>query len=322
MLELLRSIPGPQFLALFPLLVMSGILVGRFLINSGQSGLRMPEPAAFPPSTVASLRGGWELVLKTTIFSLWQRGIIELTSEAGADTDKTIRIFGREILRTPAKKADTYVFRRVEGIPVPAERIEMAVWNFLKTGRRPGDFFQDTTLQSFVDIHVRQAQQELERKGLLRSPDQRRHAWLVFLTVFAIVEGIGVTKLLLGIANNRPVGFLSAMLVIALIAFSIALKPSSRITPLGKAFLKRMEEHFEWLKEAVKGKESRGIDPAYAFAIFGTSVLAGTLLYSSFGEAFPGKTPGGCGGSSCGGSSCSGGGCSGGGCGGCGGGGD
>jgi uncharacterized membrane protein YgcG len=142
--------------------------------------------------------------------------------------------------------------------------------------------------------------------------------------VVLVVEGIGLAKLFLGLTHNRPVDFLIAMLIAALIAMSIAIKPSAKLTSLGTAFLKRLEEHFEWLKEAVKGKEKPGIDPAYAFAIFGTTVLAGTLLYSSFSEAFPGKTPGGCGGGSCGGSGCSGGGggsgCSGGGCGGCGGG--
>lgn len=299
MIELLRNIPGPQFLGIFSVLVIAGTLVGRFLINSGQSGLRMPDPSAYSPTAVASLRGGWELVLKTTIFGLWQRGTIEMSGPA-----------------------DSHILRRAEGIGPPSERVEMAVWNFLKTEHKTDDFFKDPTLKSFVETHVRQLQQEFERKGLMKSSDQRRNAWLIFMAVLAVVEGTGLVKLLLGISNNRPVGFLIALLGIALVAIPIALKPSSKLTPLGKAFLTRLEEHFAWLKEAVKGREKPGVDPAYAFAIFGTTVLAGTLLYSSFSEAFPGKTPGGCGGSSCGGSSCSGGGCSGGGggCGGCGGG--
>ena len=320
MLELLRNIPGPQFLVIFPLLVISGIVIGRLLINSGQSGLRMPEPSEFSPSTIACLRGGWELVLKTTIFDLWQRGAIELTSDNSSNNTIAFSLLGKQFTLGKAK-ASAYIFRRAEGASAPSERIEMAVWSFLKTTRKPDDFFKNSTLKSFVETRVRQSQQELERNGLMRSPDQRTQAWMIFLAILVMIEGIGISKLMLGLSHHKPVGFLIFMLFTALFAISISLRPSSKLTPLGRAFLKRLEEHFAWLKDAVKDKEKPGIDPAYAFAIFGTTILAGTLLYAPFSEAFPARSPGGCGGGSCGGSSCSGGGCSGGGgCGGCGGG--
>ncbi|MBI5485107.1 MAG: TIGR04222 domain-containing membrane protein [Deltaproteobacteria bacterium] len=321
MLELLRSIPGPQFLILFPLLVIAGIAIGRMQINNGRSGLRMPELSEFSPSSIACLRGGWELVLKTAVFSLWQRGVIELVNDTGSETEKTRQLFGTVTIQIKSKQASRYLFRRADGASLPAERIEMAVWRFLETERKPEDFFKAATLQSFVETHVRQSQTELERSGLLRSADQHSNAWLTYLAVLVAVEGIGITKLLLGLSHDKPVAFLAIMMVVAFLAVSIALNPSTKLTPLGKAFLKKLEEHFGWLKDAVKDKEAPGIDPAYAFAIFGTTVLAGTLLYAPFSEAFPARTTGGCGGSGCGGSGCGGGGCSGdGGCGGCGGG--
>ncbi len=319
MFEMLHSIPGPQFLLIFPLLVISGIVVGRSVTNRGRDLHRMPPPSAFPPATIARLRGGWELVLKTTIFGLWQRGGIQLTDDAG-DNDKVLHLFGKEIVRVHGKKAGVYLFRRAEGAPAPTERVEMAIWSFLKTERKPDDFFKDPTLQSFVETHVRQTQGELERQGLIKSADQRRRGWATFLLIFAAVEGIGIAKAVMGIARHRPSAFLVIMLVVSLFAFLLSLRPYAKLTPLGTLFLKKAEEHFAWLKEAVKGDQKPGIDPAYAFALFGTVALAGTLLYAPFSEAFPGRTAGGCGGSSCGGSGCSGGGCSGGGCGGCGGG--
>lgn len=107
MLELLQDIPGTQFLILFPLLVIAGIIIGRCAINSGQSGLRMPEPSVYSPTTIASLRGGWELVLKTVIFCLWQRGIIELTNGSSVDTDKTFRLSSAHVQRCQDKVAIT-----------------------------------------------------------------------------------------------------------------------------------------------------------------------------------------------------------------------
>lgn len=321
MLEFIRSIPGPQFLLYFSLFTLAAVIVGRLIINAPSRGLRMPEPSSFPPSTVAVLRGGWELVIKTVIFGMWQRGLIEIADDSAAAEGKSFRIFGLE-LKSSAKD-NSKVLRRVDGALAPTDRVEMAVWKFLSRSRKPGDVFKDATLRSFVETYVNQTRLELERKGLLKSSGQLRMAWFTFFALLALVMGIGITKLYLGLIYNRPVFILALLLPVALFLLIILLKPWTKLTPLGKQFLKRLEQHFEWLKEAVKGHEKPGVDPAYAFAIFGTTVLAGTLLYASFSEAFPSRTSSnsGCGGGSCGGSSCSGGGCSGGGgCGGCGGG--
>lgn len=320
MLELLRSIPGQLFLVIFPLLVIVAIVLGRRLINGSQAGCRMPEPSSLSPSAIAALRGDWELVLKTVIFGMWQRGVIELIPEEQVSSGG-FRLFGIE-LKSSGKKRNSMLLRRAAGATAPSDRVEMAVWRFLAKKRKPDEFFKDETLRAFIKTFVSQSRLELERSGLIKSAGRTRQGWFIMSIMMVLVIGTGLAKLELGLRFGMPTMFLLIMLPFAFMAILIGIRPYEKLTLLGRQYLKRLEEHFAWLQEAVKNGEKPAVDPAYAFAIFGTAVLAGTLLYSSFCEAFPSQTTGGCGGGSCGGGSCSGGGCSGGGgCGGCGGGG-
>jgi len=321
MLELLRSIPGPQFLFIFPLIAFAAIMLGRRLINSLGSGNNMPEPSAFPPAVIAALRGDWELVLKTAIFGMWQRGEIELVQIDGGQ-EKGVKFLGITIKSARNNRGDM-ILRRVAGVPVPGDRLDAAIWKFLSHERKPEEFFKEDTLKSYVDTQLKTYREKLVQAGLLKSPAGRRFSWIVFASMTVPVIWIGLAKLELGLKFGMPSIFLLIMLPFVLLALLIGIRPYEKLTGMGKQYLKRLEQHFAWMQDAVKSGEKPAVDPAYAFAIFGTAVLAGTLLYSTFCEAFPSQTSGGCGGGSCGGGSCSGGGCSGGGgCGGCGGGGD
>lgn len=317
MIEFLRSIPGPRFLLLFPLLVALCLAVARFAVRGDRSGDgAFPEPSRFTPAAIAALRGGWELVLKTVIFSLWQRGDLEIVTE---ERGGGFEILGRRISLGSAGKP-ARLLRRVEGREPPADRVERAVLIFLRSGRRPEEFFRDATLRSFVETYCASMGREFQRLGLQKSAAERKRSWLATLGVIAVTCAIGGTKLLLGLLHHRPTGFLLLMLAAALPVVFLVMRPAARLTPRGKAFLKRLEEHFGWLKEELGNRQAPAMDPAYVLAVFGAAAVAGTLLYAPFGEAFPARQPGGCGGGSCGGSGCGGGGCGGGGCGGCGGG--
>jgi uncharacterized protein (TIGR04222 family) len=321
MLELLRSIPGAYFLLLYPLIAVAAALCGRYIINLLQSGSAMPEPSSVSPTAIAALRGDWELVLKTVIFGMWQKGAIELVDEATGDSDGSISLMGIKFKKVRSNQTGL-VLRRAAGYAAPSERLEMAVWKFLASERKPDAFFKDDTLRSYVQTHLKHFRDGLERKGLIRTSVQKTQAWFVTVSVIAVVMTIGLAKVELGIRFGMPTIFLLIMLPFVLLSLLVALRPYDKLTPLGKKFLNRLEEHFGWLKDAISSGEKPAIDPAYAFAIYGTTILAGTLLYAQFSEAFPSRLSSGCGGGSCGGGSCSGGGCSGGGgCGGCGGGG-
>jgi hypothetical protein len=135
------------------------------------------------------------------------------------------------------------------------------------------------------------------------------------------MAAVGGTKLYLGITRGRPVLFLVALLTLSLIGLFRLVKPWAISTRLGRRYLWRLGEHFDWLKESVRsGRIQEGIDPAFGAAIFGIGIVGSSLLIGQFFSpskpswwSGPGGWSGGCGASA----GCGGGGC--GGCGGCGG---
>ena len=130
---------------------------------------------------------------------------------------------------------------------------------------------------------------------------------------YFMLLAFGWTKLQIGEARGRPVGYLTALLVITVILTLARFAVLDRRTRAGREVLGEARTRSERLRRAPAEGEA-----ALAVALFGTAVLAG----SAWGDFHRMRTAGdsnsgGDGGSS---SGDGGGGCGGGGCGGCGGG--
>ena len=133
---------------------------------------------------------------------------------------------------------------------------------------------------------------------------------------YAVLIAFGATKMIVGSLRDRPIGYLTALVVLTVIAGAIRWFTIDRRTRAGRDAVHEARERSLRLRQAPTSPEV-GI----AVALFGTAVLAG----SAFGDfhrlrsnAGSGRDGGGgsCGGG--GGGSGGGGGCGGGGCGGCG----
>lgn len=164
-----------------------------------------------------------------------------------------------------------------------------------------------------------QVEQRLTRAGLLADPDElatmRRRARLPFL----ILAGVGLVRLVYGLAIGRPVGFLFGLLLVTLTIWLLRGGGLDRRTRGGRETLARTRKAHDRLRRAPTQPEM-----GMAVALFGTTVLAGSA-YADFHRFRSAGSDSGStsdsGDSSDGGGS-SDGGCGGGGCGGCGGGGD
>lgn len=129
---------------------------------------------------------------------------------------------------------------------------------------------------------------------------------------YLLLLGFGYTKLLIGEARGRPVGYLTLFLVLTAILAFIRFAALDRRTRAGQEVLAEARERHERLRRAPAGGEAD-----LGVALFGTVVLVGSdwggfhqaRAASSGGDGGSGSSGGDGGGSS---------GCGGGGCGGCG----
>jgi uncharacterized protein (TIGR04222 family) len=168
----------------------------------------------------------------------------------------------------------------------------------------------------------------LQIKRLLESPDSFRAARWWPVAMVGLVWLLGAAKFCVGIARDKPVGFLGfGLIALAMVLAFFWHRPWR--TNAGKELLARLQQENEDLKHAVaiRSTESPITDVVLVAALFGlASVQQGELqqLWTAM-RPLPASSGGGtgCGAAGCGGGGgggCGGGGC-GGGCGGCGGGG-
>jgi len=152
----------------------------------------------------------------------------------------------------------------------------------------------------------------LQRVGLMLTSSERANLRYWALLPYLTLLMFGATKWFIGEARDRPIGFLTVLLIVTAILALIRALTIPKLTYAGTAALGDAREEADRIRRAPLAGEV-----GLAVALFGTGVLVG----SEFGafhtmRAASGGDSGASGGDSGGGD---GGGCGGGGCGGCGG---
>lgn len=300
MLSALMAIQGSDFIVYFLVAaIFSGLLLwGVNRISDSSRHYEAPFPTKLHPYTLALLRGGEKAVLETALFSLHQRGILKFNTTASGIT--LLACNPESSLPEHPIDREIYYFAPQ---PLPA-------------------FFKNPKFAAVLKPSIARLVHELEQYHLYRVP-QTYLVWvrLIPWTVFVI----GLIKLGLGISQDKPVAFL----LVALIMFFITLKilVPSKLSLLGKDFLEALPTRFDWIRHKLDTPaQLRGIDPAFAIAALGVTVLAGSMLFEEFQQQLAPLTNNNTGNLESSGGSDSDGGSSdgdgGGGCGGCGGGGD
>jgi uncharacterized protein (TIGR04222 family) len=278
---------GPEFLAFyfcFSLVVIFAIAIFRRRAESGAA----PKIDLGDPYLVAYLRGGENEVLRVAVVSLVDRGLLIMT-------DQRLRRADHAAGNTVKHPIEYEVLRKF-GAPGEAASI-----------------FKDERLKSATEPY----RSKLELAGLLPDRTVRQARWLRLLIAMAALGIVGAIKIQIGLYLGRPVGFLVAMMVVAIIIAAIASFP--RLTARGKAMLADIRNIYSGLKTRVNSINpgSSPAELAMFAAVFGVGALAATP-HGYAQTLFPQATSSSSCGSSCG-SSDGGGGCGGGGCGGCGG---
>ena len=218
--------------------------------------------------------------------------------------------------------------RILRGEPLPAGRPEIEQAVFATTGEKgyvkPKELFEATIPAA------KMAAEPLNEMELIDAPGgilPHRFVWFVLLGV----ECLGVVRLMMGLAREKPVGYLFAMLLFGGMML-IATAWPRRLTPYGRSMRHRLLNRIRPLeRDIAKRPDVTATDMALCAGLFAIPHVAAfphfqalhrslkhdgiTGKKSYFGDSSGGHF--GCGGGGCGGGGCGGGGC--GGCGGCGG---
>jgi uncharacterized protein (TIGR04222 family) len=295
------GIPGPTFLIYFiGAMVAVAILaaIHRKILFRGPRGARVDH---LGPQQLAYLNGGDRLAVYTALGGLRAAGAIATGP-------------GRTLVQTGY-------------LPPGSTPLDNAVYNAAARGVAAGELRSE----QWVATALEQQRDDLEARGLAVSAARLREARLWVIAGLAILA-VGVARLLAGISNDKPVGFLIPLLFFALVltlAQLVRTRYATNAAIRGMNELRRANQHLSPRQSpayatygatgaamgvALFGAASLySMDPAFA-AEAGIQRIAATGGATGYGSS--GGSDGG--GSSCsGGSSCGGGGgCGGGGCGG------
>lgn len=283
---------GPEFLifyAALSLLVIGALVWFRKKAEAGAA----PRLELADPYLIAHLRGGANEVLRVAIVSLVDRDLLQ------AD--------GAQLRTRPEVSPDAV-----------RHPVEKALIRHFSAGGEAASVFDNHGLEQSCESY----RARLEGAGLLPDEATRNARRLRLLAALAVLAGVALIKIFIGLARERPVLLLVISLAVAASVTSAVWSP--RLTARGKAALEDIQSLYGGLKDRAFSLRAGGATAEVAMlaAVFGIGALeAEAFAYTKtlFPKAVKPSTGSSCGGScgsSCG-SSCGGGGC-GGGCGGCG----
>ena len=166
-------------------------------------------------------------------------------------------------------------------------------------------------IEGAVRPEAARIQTDLERAGLMLDRGERANLRYWALLPYAMLLMFGLTKLAIGVDSDRPVGFLTALVVVTLVLALIRAATIARLTRAGTDAIAGARQGADRVRRAPLPAET-----GLAVALFGTAVLAGSE-FDAFHKMRAGSGDGGGGGGDSG-SGDGGGDGGGGGCGGCG----
>jgi uncharacterized protein (TIGR04222 family) len=324
----LATLNGAVFLILYAFVIfftIASLALYRSEIDKTDK-LNLPAIPPNPdPYEIAYLRGGVNEMARSAVFSLIQKGFVEVVNEG-----KTGKV----------KRVENSVNHG------SLNQIEQLALNWIGKEREAKDVFNEHFgLVEKLEPSGLIYHGQLEGRQFLTTYETESRIKWWGRRAAALVGVFGAYKIIAAIVHGQFNFIFTIILAVVGIGIALTISRLPRMTKLGKIYLERLQLAFETLKyksqepyigtiaprTATAGEAGfAGVDPLLvSVGVFGTGILAGTI-FSNYNDAFAkakqqqAGSSGGCG-AGCG-SSCSSGGdgggssCGGGGCGGCGGG--
>jgi uncharacterized protein (TIGR04222 family) len=297
---------GPDFLALYAAAAAATLLLA-FLAPRRSDPTRGRSPPLTPKAPdaveIAYLAGGVDAVIRTLLFDLRQRDLVEV----GADD----------------RLAPTGAQGRVD------ER-QRSLMRAIAQRPTISRLFRDKALRAEIESGCAAPRARLLSEDLLRPAAVERAARVALVLGSIVLIGLAGVKIAVALSTGHSnIAFLAMMAIMAEVTLIVLARRALRgvASARGRAYLEAVKTAYDGrLAEAVRkanasGAGARAFDGGSLFlvALFGFAALKDTP-YAAFAERFAAGSSDSS--SSCGSSGGDGGGDGGGGCGGCGGGGD
>lgn len=316
MFEIIRSIQGPDFLAIYLVYSLAVIAAFKILyVSMNRKSGRESGRDELDGYSIAVLKSNNSInfLAQTMLFKLWVEKYLEIKTDP----------------------KNTTFHKTAQSSNILSE-IEKKFLNFFEGSTSFKMLISDKTMLTHLKSFGKDIKSKLIDMGLIKSAKQMGNEKLYRVIAYLVLLFLGVVKLLMGIHYHKSVGFLVLELISMSILFFIV-NQVSYLTADGKEYLKARSIDFSWVKNGTKNSTfpSGNNDAVMAAALFG---LGSLYAYPEFGVMSrmipPDGSSGYVSGSSCstsgcsnsdgsnsdgGSSGCSSSGCGGGGCGGCGG---
>jgi uncharacterized protein (TIGR04222 family) len=290
---------GPEFLMLFACSYVVTLLAGIYLRRTFRQAPDAPSAKSLDPFEVACLAKNERAATDAAICQLHAAGLLELVKESNKILSLPVATNYRFVARGALTKTTTPL----------EEAVHQAAYHLQGTSF--------ARLQIAGAAEARKIQSRLETEGLLVTKERLAAArWYPAMLMFGLLA-FGLVKMVVGLARDKPVGFLVTACSGTLVTALLFLIPPRR-TLAGRQLLSEYRRRFANLRAQFTAGSLEPTATAMAVALFGTAVLANSpledlrLAWLQNYHQHHQSSSGGCGDSGCGG----------GGCGGCGGGGD
>ena len=244
------DLPGPQFLALYAVVVLAGVVVAVILRRRARAPSdTVSEDPPLHPYEIAHLSGGATACVNAAIARLVDAKVLAL--------DET----GEMLARTGTTFEATH----------PMESLILGT---------AGVNFKVKDARAAAASEVSRIREHLHELGLEMADDKRRAAGYLPALVLGFIVILGFVKIIVGIVRERPVMFLGIDLAFLVFAIVITLVIRPFRTIRGDRYLDRLKFRHAALKTAASKAPAtlQGTDLSLAVGLFGLGVLAGGPL--------------------------------------------
>jgi len=260
-MDFIISIPGPIFLIVYSVYSLVVIFIFKIIsLNDYTRKMKVPETTEFDPLELAYLKKGIKGVLVTSIFSLWNKKVINLERKK---SHTSITILNNQIERL--------------------NEIERGILKFIGSGVKYQTLFTYSYINTIDDLFTLSKNKLIRHNLLLNETIKVRNKNLMYIAILFIIL-FGAIKLYLGYVRNKPIIILVFLMIFFVFIAGLILNTDyARYTSLGRKFMRQSEQRFKWLK-ASKNKAMESLDNNLLFgiALFGVA----PFVHMELGKVF------------------------------------